>query len=117
MRQLLNLIITGLVLWLGSLIVPDNIKFENVGAIILVTILIYVIETLIILGTFFALAAIGKFSIVVGIIILVLVGMFSGALCLLLIDHLYDGFWLSGFWTAFCLSFCISISTVSVRKN
>ena len=116
-RKILNFFIVGLVLWLSSLLFPEHIKFSGFPAIVLTTVLIYVVITIVMLAVFGTLALIGVEKIAVWIVCFIVFALFSGTATLLIISYLYDGFSLSGFWTAFLLSFCLSLFTTDIKRN
>ncbi len=116
-RQILNFFILGIVIWIASLLFPENIKFSGFPAIILTTLLVYFIETLLILGVFLGLAALKIRRLAVWIIILVFFALFGMTASFLIVAYLYDGFSVSGFWSAFLLALGCSIFTVSIKPN
>jgi putative membrane protein len=117
MRKILNFFIVGIVLWLSSLLFPEHIKFSGFPAIVLTTVLIYVVITIVMLAVFGTLALIGVEKIAIWIVCFICFALFSGTATLLIISYLYDGFSVSGFWTAFLLSFCLSLFTTDIKRN
>ncbi len=124
MRQILNFFITCFVLWASAWLFPGCVRFDGYGTLVLVTLLFYLIESIIALVCFgfvwmslLANRNMTKGGLVATVIILILVVAISGFGTLLLIDWFIDGFWISNIGVAFLLAVAISIFSINPPKN
>ena len=98
MRRLLNLIISGFVLWISTLIFPEQVQIENFGTLAIATILLWLIN--------FAIAALGMLITAGGLIfescswsiLGFVIIIFSKVLSLWALDAWLPGFTIHGFW-------------------
>ena len=124
LRQILNFFITGFIFWASAQLFPNQIGFDGFGAIVLVTIIFYIIQTIaafvcvgiIVLRVIYNNSFTNKELIAIAIIAAVILTC-TGAIALMLIDKIVNGFRISGFYAALMLALAISVLTTSAPKS
>ncbi|WP_379117670.1 phage holin family protein [Paenibacillus hodogayensis] len=116
LRNLLHLLVTLLVFWLGNEYFHEYIAISDTKTLILATILMFVISFL-----YGLLLTVSFVSIVVGIgclttPLLILASLVLTPIKLWLLDRYLPGFEIHGFWTYVILSVVLSIFTVKVKS-
>lgn len=112
MRRLLNLIISGFVLWISTLIFPEQVQIENFGTLAIATILLWLIN--------FAIAALGMLITAGGLIfescswsiLGFVIIIFSKVLSLWALDAWLPGFTIHGFWLKLLIAFACSFFAI-----
>jgi len=117
MRNILNLLLTGVVFWVGNEYFNEYISILDTKTLIIATLLMFGIGYL-----FSWLMLISMTSIVVGIgcittPILFLAIFILTPIKLLLLDKYLVGFNINGFWTYILLTIALSIFSISVKTN
>ena len=113
MRRILNLFITGLILWVASKIAPEQVQIKDFGTLALatvslwlVTIMIYVISLLFMAG-----------GLIFESCSWTILGLFIMAaakiLALYAIDSWVPGLSIAGFWPKFWIAIACSLFTLS----
>ena len=113
MRRILNLFITGLILWVASKIAPEQVQIKDFGTLALatvslwlVTIMIYVISLLFMAG-----------GLIFESCSWTILGLFIMAatkiLALYAIDSWIPGLSIAGFWPKFWIAIACSLFTLS----
>ncbi|WP_411830229.1 phage holin family protein [Paenibacillus alba] len=116
MRNLLNLLVTLIVFWIGSEYFSQYISIADTKTLILASILMFVISFL-----YSLMLAASMLSIVVGIgclttPLLILASIILTPIKLWLLDRYLSGFEVHGFWTYVVLSVVLSIFTTKVKS-
>lgn len=113
MRQIVNLFITGFIIWIASKIAPEQVQIENFGTLALTTILLWLI-TMIIYGVSLLLMAGGLiFESCSWIILGFTIMAASKILALYAVDNWIPGLTIIGFWPKFWIAFACSMFTLS----
>ncbi|MFE5321614.1 hypothetical protein ACFQ88_23190 [Paenibacillus sp. NPDC056579] len=117
MRNLLNLLVTLLVFWIGNQYFNQYISISDTKTLILATVLMFVISLI-----YGLLLTISFVSIVVGIgclttPLLIAASLVLTPIKLLLLDKYLSGFDIHGFWTYVILTIVLSIFTVKVKSK
>lgn len=108
LKQLVNFVITGAVLYVASRAFPSVVIIDGWGALILATLLLSIAEFIVAIAVL-ALMFISVFTqnwagVVVGFIAL----FFGGIIALSLLSAWIPGFMVVGFWPKFMLAFALS---------
>ena len=123
---MLTMILTGLIFWVCSMVFPSHIVIDGIPALILTTILFYVVEYLValligvvIIGAMFPSLVTEEVSgaQILTIIVLTISLFFVGMISILLLSKYLPGFWVDGKMTAFLLSLVPSLLTTKVSVN
>ncbi|CAG7614159.1 hypothetical protein PAECIP111802_00049 [Paenibacillus allorhizosphaerae] len=117
MRNILNLLITFFVFWVGNQYFHEYISITDTKTIILATVLMFVISFL-----YSFLLTVSFISIVVGVGCLTTPLLIAGSVVLTpmklwLLDKYLTGFEIHGFWTYVILTVILSIVTVKVNDR
>ena len=113
MKRILNFLITVLILFFAGKFFPANVRIDNFGWLLLTAALIWVVYTLVVLS-FIAIMTIGAYYYNIFWVIISIIGIiFSDIITILLLCKWLSGFYVSGFWTAFLLSFIFSLFYLS----
>lgn len=124
LRQILNFFITGFIFWASAQLFPNQISFDGFGTIVFVTIIFYIIQTvaafvcvgIIVLRVIYNNSFTNKELIAIAIIAAVILTC-TGAITLMLIDKIVNGFRVSGFYAALMLALAISVLATSAPKS
>lgn len=115
MRKIINLLLTGLVLWLGNKYFNDYIRIDSERNLIIATLLMFGIDILYgwLVGVFTltSVIAIGCLPLILSII----VAPFLTFIKLYYIDKYLPGFDLNGFWTYVILFVALSAIHLEVK--
>lgn len=109
MRRILNLFITGLILWAGSQLFPGTVQIDGIGTLILATLLLWVTEIIVaVIGV--VMAAVGAVcESLTWVFIGLLIGFGSTILALYILSNVLPGFSISGFWPKVIFALCSSL--------
>ncbi len=117
MRRILNFLITVLILFLASHFFPAHVHADSFGWLLLAAVLIWIVGTAIALLLVLIMAAGAALESVTWVIIPLIGIFFSEIIAILLLSKWLSGFWVSGFWTAALLSLCITMFSISKKKE
>ena len=115
MRQIVNLFLSGLIIWGSSMIFPNDVIVKDLGVLVLVTILLWLITLAInAIGFFmmtggFLLSGFGCSWIIAGVIVMSL----SKFMALGLLSSFMPGFTIKGFWLTLLIAFLCSLFTIN----
>lgn len=113
MRRIVNLFITGFILWAASKIAPDQIHIKDFGTLVLATILLW-LTTIAIYGISLLLMSGGLiFESCSWIILGFFIMAAAKILALYAISKWIPGFSIVGFWPKFWIAFACSVFTLS----
>ena len=117
MRRILNLIITGFILWVAANFFPPYVQIENFGILALATLLIWVIQRICLAICEFLMAAGEVCSSLFLILAALALALFTNIIAFSILSAKLPGFMVDGFWTKVVLSLCCSVLTISKPKN
>lgn len=106
-KHLITLPLIMAVLWVFTLILPDDLRIEDVGSLIVVSALYYILLVLVLLVILMIGICMRRQSL--AIVIAIFVSLFAGAPILLLLNGITNGFWISDFWVALTVSIVSSM--------
>ena len=115
MRQIVNLFLSGLVIWGSSRIFPNDVIVKDLSVLISVTILLWLTTLLVnAIGFFmmtggFLLSGFGCNWFIAGFFVMAL----SKVIALNLLSTFMPGFTIKGFWLTLLIAFLCSIFTIS----
>lgn len=115
MRQIVNLFISGLIIWGSSKIFPNDVIVEDLGALITVTILLWLTTLLVnAIGFFMMIGSLlsngfGCSWVIAGSIVMTL----SKVIALNLLSTFMPGFTINDFWLTVLIAFLCSLFTIS----
>ena len=113
MRRILNLFITGLILWVASKIAPEQVQIKDFGTLVLATILLW-LTTIAIYGISLLLMSGGLiFESCSWIILGFFIMAAAKILALYAIDSWIPGLSIVGFWPKFWIAIACSLFTLS----
>ena len=117
MRTLLNLAITGVILWIASSLFPATVQIDSIKTLALATFLIWIISSMIAFLCAF-MAVIGMaFEKWVWVILSVIFIFFSEVIAMTILSNDLGGFMIVGFWPKVLLSICFSIMHLSAPSD
>ena len=117
LRRIINFVLIGLVLWIGSHFFPEIVQIDGMKTIILATVLIWIIATLLVVVSLLIIAVSAACGNVVGIIVGIISVVFAQVLTLIILSNCMDGFNIVGFWPKVIIAICFSIFSVDVKTN
>lgn len=109
MRQILNLIITGVILYLASIFFSDVVQIADTKSLILATLLIFVAEIVVVVVVFIMVAVSVFSGNVAGVVASIFAICFVEIIALSLVSAWVPGVTIVGFWTKFILAFALSV--------
>ena len=117
MKQILNFIITGVILYLAAKFYPAAVQIADTKSLILATVLLFIAEIIVVIAIFIMMA-VSFFSgnwggIVVGAIAI----CFAEIIALTLVSEWIPGITITGFWTKFILAFVLSVFRIPEKNN
>jgi len=112
-RNLLDLPIVIGIIWLCTRLFPEDIQVADIGSLIMVSAVYYILVTLVLFVVFI----IGSFilNITVGVIAAAVVLPFAGIPVLLLMNLIVNGFWIGDFATMLLVSMVTSLLVVGFQ--
>ena len=112
MRYILNVILTGVVLFLAALFFPNDIHIADAQTLVYTSILLGVAKVLVIILIFLTLVDSILSGDIAGAFSSILAAMFVEIYAIYLVDNWLPGFSTSGFMANFVLAFAISLFTI-----
>ncbi|MBQ1373730.1 phage holin family protein [Candidatus Saccharibacteria bacterium] len=117
MRRIVNLFITGLILWIASKIAPEQVQIKDFGTLALATILLW-ITTIAIYGISLLFMSSGLiFESCSWIILGFFIMAAAKIIALYAISNWISGFNVIGFWPKFWIALACSMFTLSGPSN
>ena len=117
MRRILNLVATGLILWVASWVFPSVVHIDGFLTLVAAAIVLWLLDIVVAIGCallalLFAAMGIGGVALFAVIAIL-----FSQTIALFLMSGNLSGFLVDGFWPKILLSLCIAIVTTNLSNR
>ena len=109
MRTVLNLVISGFVLWAASRLFPATVQIDSMGTLVLTTILLWVVSLIIWLLCILVMGIGAIFENAIWVIIGFILLLFSEVIAMTILSNNLDGFMIVGFWPKVLLSICFSL--------
>lgn len=106
-KHLITLPLIMAVFWVFTLILPDDFRIEDVGSLIVVSALYYILLVLVLLVILMIGICMRRQSL--AIVTAIFVSFIAGAPILLLLNGITNGFWISDFWVALTVSIVTSM--------
>ena len=117
MRNILNLLLTFGVLWLGNSFFNDSVQISDTKTMVIASLIMFGISMaygiLLLFSASLIPIGVGCFTTV----ILFVVGIGLTPIKLLLLNKYLEGFTISGFWTYVLITVCLSIFTINFKSN
>lgn len=117
MRRILNLLITGLILWGASKLFPSVVQAGSIGIIALASILLWLtrITLVYICAIIVAVGALYRnlFWVIAGIILV----FFTQIIALAILSRFLPGFAVIGFWPKVAIALCYSLLALEAPPN
>lgn len=109
MKQIVNFILAGVVLWLAALWFPAYIQIADFKTLVIATILLFVAEIIVVLAIFVVIAVMVFTMNWAGAVTGIVAVFFAEIIALSLLDLWMPGLVIIGFWPKFLLAVALSI--------
>ncbi len=117
MKQIVNLIITIVVLYIFATFFPELVTISDTKSLILAAFLLFVAEIVVIVALFVFMA----FALIYGDILTFLLGavmtFFGEIIAIYLVDHWLPGVSFHSFWAMFIVAFILSVFRLQETNN
>ena len=113
MRRILNLFITGLILWVASKIAPEQVQIKDFGTLALATVLLWLVTIIIYVISLLFMAGGLIFESCSWTILGLFIMAAAKILALYAIDSWVPGLSIVGFWPKFWIAIACSLFTLS----
>ena len=113
MRRILNLFITGLILWVASKIAPEQVQIKDFGTLALATVLLWLVTIIIYVISLLFMAGGLIFESCSWTILGLFIMAAAKILALYAIDSWVPGLSIAGFWLKFWIAIACSLFTLS----
>lgn len=113
MRRILNLFITGLILWVASKIAPEQVQIKDFGTLALATVLLWLVTIIIYVISLLFMAGGLIFESCSWTILGLFIMAAAKILALYAIDSWIPGLSIVGFWPKFWIAITCSLFTLS----
>ncbi len=110
-RHLISLPIVIGVIWVCTLLFPDDIKVSDLGSLIVTGSVYYILVALLLLLALLASAAIVR-QMPLALAISTLFSLFAGVPILLIMNEIINGFWIGDAFVAFLISILCSMLVI-----
>lgn len=117
MRQILNFIITGVILYLASVYFSSVVRIADTKSLILATILLFVAEIIVVIIIFIMMAVSFFSGNLAGVIASIFAIFFAEIIALSLVSAWLPGVEIVGFWTKFMLAFLLSVFRIPEKHD
>ena len=123
MKNIINLFLGGLVLWVAWQFFPAVVQIDSFGKLVLATLLLWVITLVIDLVCVLLMGA-GVIGMVAGgfpgvaiILVAIVLSLFAEIIAMTILSNNLDGFTIIGFWPKLLLAICFSVFHIEPKRN
>jgi hypothetical protein len=117
MKQIVNFIITGVILFLFARFFPASVQIENFKALFIATLFLFIAEAIVVIVIFIMMAAsvlTGNLGGFIGGIVAI---FFAEIIAISLVSAFIPGFTVIGFWAKFFIALALSIFRIPENNN
>jgi len=117
MKQVVNFVITGVILFIFAKFFPELVVIENLRALFIATLLLFIAESIVVIAIFVMMAAsviTGNLGGIVGGIFAI---CFAEIIAISIVSAFVPGFYVHGFWMKFIISVALSIFRIPTTDN